>query len=131
MWRCVATHGCTVRRVADIVQDSALAVLGHAIPHSPSEWMCRQRVEWGLVRRDVAFLRRLAGRNCFLLTDQSPYPPGPHKSQHHVGHHTFAWLEEEVDGLERDLMLKVHAFTGSIFHSETTAAKDTLKRKIL
>ena len=39
------------------------------------------------------------GTPCFLLTDQSPYPPGgPHRSQHHCGHHTFAWTEEKVVG---------------------------------
>ena len=50
---------------------------GLPMPHSlepvGERRACRRRIRWGLLRRDIAFLRRLGGRSCFLLTDQSPY----------------------------------------------------------
>eukprot|EP00665_Eupelagonemidae_sp_cell47_P011004 gene11004-biopygen13244 len=88
---------------------------------------CQNAFYRALHRRDIAFLKRLKGRTCFLLTDQSPYPPGkPHAEQHHVGHHTIVWLEEEEEGEDGEPLLRVHGYTVGVFFTETTAAKANL-----
>ena len=66
---------CRLRQAPDAIRDAIAAVMGEddSLEPVPSRWGCRRRIRWGLLRRDIAFLRRLAGRSFFLLTDQSPY----------------------------------------------------------
>eukprot|EP00660_Eupelagonema_oceanica_P004239 gene4239-14775_t len=49
---------------------------------------------FGLVRRDIGFVRRVQGRPCLVVADESPFPPGDHLEQFHVGHITFVWVKE-------------------------------------
>eukprot|EP00660_Eupelagonema_oceanica_P016941 gene16941-5998_t len=55
---------------------------------------CWRKTMFGLVRRDIGFIRRVQGRPCLLVADESPFPPGDHLEQFHVGHITFVWVKE-------------------------------------
>ena len=86
---------------------------------------CQRRLHFGLMRRDIAFIKRLRGRRCLLITDQSPHPPGvSHQAQHHIGHLTFLWVDD--DAAKPEDAWKVQAYTASVFESESTAAKFVL-----
>eukprot|EP00666_Eupelagonemidae_sp_cell4sb_P005270 gene5270-6832_t len=125
IWVAVTSGGAKMRRVPDLLRTNAAALLGPAHGLKVPGYDAR-RVFTGLVRRDIAFVRRLAGRSCLVITDQSPYPPGArHSVQFHVGHFTLTWLEEE-EGDGGDKELRVRAYTCGIWFSETTAAKVTM-----
>ena len=72
----------------------------------------------GLLRRDIAFLMKLRGRSCFVITDESPWPPGqPHSSQIHVGHFTLTWMRDDGE-------LDKHCI--AVFFAESSASKEML-----
>ena len=101
------------QRVPDMVTAAAASFGSRSAAPSLSPDMVRRRVDRGLRRRDIAFLRRVRGARCILLTDQSPYPPGaPHTAQWHVGHQTLAWLDVDT--------LQMSVYTINVFFAETT-----------
>ena len=129
----VTAGGCSLRKVAGeagkpgLLDQAASAMLGSGHGMTlPDYNKCKRRLYFGLRRRDIAFLKRLRGRRCLLITDQSPHPPGvSHQAQHHIGHLTFLWVD--TDPAHPEDTWKILAHTASVFETESTAAKFVLQ----
>eukprot|EP00660_Eupelagonema_oceanica_P017068 gene17068-20955_t len=88
---------------------------------------CWRKTMFGLVRRDIGFLRRVQGRSCLVVADESPFPPGAdHQEQFHVGHITFVWVKE-VEDEELGTIARCQAYTAAIFFADSAAAKELLR----